>query len=128
MKISADKTFLEYFYHWEATKPDEVYMRQPFGDTFKDFTWKEAGQQMRTMAGYLKGLNLPAKSNIGLVSKNCAEWIIADLAILHAGHVSVPFYPTLIDDQIRQVVSHSECKYLFVGNCIHITNNQIELF
>jgi long-chain acyl-CoA synthetase len=115
MKISAEKTFLEYFYHWESTKPDEVYMRQPFGDTFRDFTWKEAGQQMRTIAGYLKDQNLPPKSNIGLVSKNCAEWIITDLAILHAGHVSVPFYPTLIDDQIEQVVSHSECKYLFVG-------------
>jgi long-chain acyl-CoA synthetase len=70
---------------------------------------------MRKIAGYLKDQNLPPKSNIGLVSKNCAEWIITDLAILHAGHVSVPFYPTLIDDQIRQVVSHSECKYLFVG-------------
>jgi long-chain acyl-CoA synthetase len=115
MKISAEKTFLEYFYHWESTKPDEVYMRQPFGDTFRDFTWKEAGQQMRKIAGYLKDQNLPPKSNIGLVSKNCAEWIITDLAILHAGHVSVPFYPTLIDDQIEQVVSHSECKYLFVG-------------
>lgn len=115
MSISADKTFLEYFYHWESTKPNEIYMRQPFGDTFRDFTWKEAGEQMRKMAGYLKAQNLPAKSNIGLVSKNCAEWIIADLAILHAGHVSVPFYPTLIDDQIRQVVSHSECKFLFVG-------------
>jgi long-chain acyl-CoA synthetase len=115
MKISAEKTFLEYFYHWESTKPDEVYMRQPFGDTFRDFTWKEAGQQMRKIAGYLKDQNLPPKSNIGLVSKNCAEWIITDLAILHAGHVSVPFYPTLINDQIEQVVSHSECKYLFVG-------------
>lgn len=115
MKVSADKTFLEYFYHWESTKPDEVYMRQPSGDTFRNFTWREAGQQMRKIAGYLKAQNLPPKSNIGLVSKNCAEWVIADLAILHAGHVSVPFYPTLIDHQINQVVSHSECKFLFVG-------------
>lgn len=115
MKISAEKSLLTYFYHWESTKPDEVFMRQPFGDTFRDFTWREAGQQMRKIAAYLKNQNLPPKSNIGLVSKNCAEWIITDLAILHAGHVSVPFYPTLIDHQINQVVTHSECKYLFVG-------------
>lgn len=115
MKISPEKTVLEYFYHWEATKPDEVYMRQPFGDTFTDFTWKETGTQIRKIAAFLIDQNLPPKSNIGLVSKNCAEWIITDLAIFMAGHVSVPFYPTLIDEQIRQVVTHSECKYLFVG-------------
>lgn len=115
MKIRLDKTLLDYFYHWEATQPEKVYLRQPFGDTFRDFTWKETGSQARKMASYLQSLNLPPKSNIGLVSKNCAEWIIADLAIMMAGHVSVPFYPTLIGDQINQVLTHSGCKHLFVG-------------
>jgi long-chain acyl-CoA synthetase len=58
---------------------------------------------------------LPPKSNIGLVSKNCAEWIIADLAIMVSGHVSVPFYATLTADQINQVLTHSGCSVLFVG-------------
>lgn len=115
MTISPDKTILDYFYHWEAVKADEVYLRQPFGDTFRDYTWRETGEQVRKVAAYLKAQNLPPKSNIGLVSKNCAEWIIADLAILMSGHVSVPFYPTLIDEQIKQVITHSECKHLFVG-------------
>lgn len=115
MQISNTHTFLDYLYHWEQTKPEEIYLKQPFGDSFRDFTWKETGRQVRCLAAYLKSLNLPEKSNIGLVSKNCAEWIIADLAILMAGHVSVPFYPTLIAHQINQVLVHSGCKVLFVG-------------
>lgn len=82
---------------------------------FIDFTWAEVGRQARIMATCLNSLGLPPKSNIGLVSKNCAYWIIADLAILMSGHVSVPFYPTLTEAQLRQVLEHSECRVLFVG-------------
>lgn len=115
MEFSPNKTLLDYFYHWEKTTPEKIYLKQPFGETFRDFTWKEAGRQARSMAAYLKSLNLPEKSNIGLVSKNCAEWIIADIAIMMAGHVSVPFYATLTDAQINQVLTHSGCEILFVG-------------
>ncbi len=115
MKISPDKTLLEYFYHWEATTPDNLYLRQPFGDDFRDFSFREVGQQVRSVAAYLKSLNLPPRSNIGLVSKNCAEWVITDLAIMLSGHTSVPFYATLTDAQINQVLVHSCCEVLFVG-------------
>lgn len=115
MKLSPSTVLIEYFYHFEKEKADEVYLNQPFGDSYRSFTWGEVGNQARRLANYLKQTGLPAKSNIGLVSKNCAEWVIADMAITMAGHVSVPFYPTLIGNQIKQVVEHSECQYLFVG-------------
>lgn len=115
MNLSPETVLIEYFYHHEKQKANEVYLNQPFGDSYRSFTWSEVGNQARRMATFLKSTSLPPLSHIGLVSKNCAEWIIADLAIMMAGHVSVPFYPTLIGDQIRQVVEHSECQYLFVG-------------
>ena len=115
MKLSPDKTLLEYFYYREKNQPDKIYLRQPFGDTYKDFSWKDVGQQARKIATYLKSLNLPPKSNIGLVSKNCAEWLIADFGILMSGHVSVPFYATLTSEQINQVMVHSGCKVIFIG-------------
>lgn len=109
------KTVMDYFYHWEKTQPKKIFLRQPFGHRFKDFTWEEAGNQVRQLAAYLVSLDLAPKSPIGLVSKNCAEWIIADLAIMMAGHVSVPFYPTLTGTQLHHVLSHSGCAVLFVG-------------
>jgi len=108
-------TLLDWFYEWEQKTPDKIFLRQPFGDDFKDFTWSEAGQQVRRMAAYLQSLHLPAGSHIGLVSKNCAEWLIADIAIMMSGHVSVPFYATLTGEQLNQVLTHSGCKVLFVG-------------
>ena len=108
-------TLIGCFYKWEQSQPDKVFLRQPIGDALLDFTWAEAGRQARIMATHLNSLGLPPKSNIGLVSKNCAHWIIADMAILMSGHVSVPFYPTLTGPQLRQVLEHSECRVLFVG-------------
>ena len=90
-------------------------MSQPVGDKYLNYTFKESGNQARRMAAALKIMNLPEKSHIGIVSKNCAHWIISDLAITMAGHISVPFYATLVAEQLNQVLVHSECKVLFVG-------------
>lgn len=111
----SQKTLPEFFYHWEETQANKTYLRQPIGDTFIDFSWGEVGRQARILATYLHSLGLEAGSPIGLVSKNCAHWIIADLAILISGHISVPFYPTLTGDQLRQVLEYSGCSVLFVG-------------
>jgi long-chain acyl-CoA synthetase len=108
-------TILENFYYWEKNTPDSIFLSQPYGDENKTISYREAGIQTRKMAAALRALNLPPQSNIGLVSKNCAHWLIADLSIVMAGHVSVPFYATLTGDQLNQVLVHSECKVLFIG-------------
>lgn len=113
--IAAFKTPIENFFHWENTTPDKIYLSQPLGDKKKEYSFKETGNQARRMASALIALNLPEKSHVGIVSKNCAHWIISDLAIAMAGHISVPFYATLVADQLNQVLVHSACKVLFVG-------------
>jgi long-chain acyl-CoA synthetase len=59
--------------------------------------------------------NLPPRSNIAILSKNCAHWIMADIAIWLAGHVSVPIYPTLSASGIQFILEHSESKVIFLG-------------
>ncbi|MDX2286182.1 MAG: AMP-binding protein [Bacteroidia bacterium] len=109
------RTFLDYFYHWESAKPDAAYLRQPEGRRWRSYTWRQTGDEARRIAAALQDLGLGPQDRIGLISKNCAHWIIADLAIKIAGCVSVPVYPTLNADQLRQVLEHSGCKALFIG-------------
>jgi long-chain acyl-CoA synthetase len=112
---------LQRLYHWEKTTPDKVVFTQPYEGAAKGsgpvrtWTWKQATEETRRMAAYLKSLNLPPKSNIALISKNTAHWLMSDWAIWLAGHVSVPLYPTLAAETIRQILEHSESKLLFVG-------------
>lgn len=106
---------LEMLYHWEKQNPNKLYMRQPINDEWHKWTWSETAMQVRKMAAYLKGLDLEPNSKIAILSKNCAHWIMTDLAIMMAGHVSVPLYPNLKEESIAQILEHSQTKLIFVG-------------
>ena len=106
---------LEMLYKWEQEKANEIYLSQPIDGVWHNWTWAEAGQEVRKMAAYLKSLDLPANSKIGLLSKNCAHWIMTDFAIMMAGHTSVPLYPNLNAETVGKILKHSESKLLFVG-------------
>lgn len=108
---------LDYAYKWERERADKVWLTQPMGgvDNIKTFTWAEALGESRRMATYLKSLDLPEKSHIALFSKNTAWWIMADLAIWMAGHVTIPLYPTLTSNTVSYTLEHSDSKLIFVG-------------
>ena len=107
---------LDDVYRWEKTAPDRLWMTQPVGGgEVQTYTWAQAMDQVRRMAAHLKSLDLEPGSHIGLISKNCAHFIFADLAIWMAGHVSVALYPTLNAETIGYILDHSESKLLFVG-------------
>ncbi|MFI4981325.1 MAG: AMP-binding protein [Nevskiales bacterium] len=114
---SLDKTnLLHCVQHWERYTPDAVYLTQPYpGGKVVDYTWREVADQARRMATYLQTLDLPAGSSIGLLGKNSAHWIMADLAIWMAGFVSVPLYPTLNAETAQFIMEHSEARLLFIG-------------
>ncbi len=113
---TTNKLPLDMLYHWENEKTNALYMTQPIGDgKVVEYTWGRAVDEARRMASYLKSLNLPEKSRIGLISKNCAHWIMTDWAIWMAGHISVPLYPTLNADTVNYILNHAECEVVFVG-------------
>lgn len=110
------RSLLEGIYHYEKVKGDKPWLTQPMGGgVVKDFTWKQAGSEIRRMAAHLKSLNLPPGSKIAMLTKNSAWFFLADAAIWMAGHVSVPLYPTISAPTITQILNHSEAKLLFVG-------------
>lgn len=106
---------LEYFLHWEKTFPSDVVFRQPSEGKWKTWSYQQAGDEIRRMANHLESLALPPHSHIAILSKNCAHWIMADLAIMMSGHVSIPLYPTLPAESLRQIITHSESRVIFIG-------------
>ncbi len=110
------RSILEDAYHWESTTPDRVWLTQPIGDgKVETYTWTQAMDQVRRMAAHLQSLGLEPGSHVGMISKNCAHFFLADLAIWMAGYVSVALYPTLNAETIEYILDHSESKLLFVG-------------
>ena len=117
--IPADSLALQRFYHWEKTAATQVALTQPMGPEFdneiREFTWAQVADGARRMATHLQAQGWEPGSKVAILSKNCAWWLMSDLAIWLAGHVSVPLYPTLAPETIGQILAHSEAKACFVG-------------
>ena len=114
--VSADALALQRLYHWEQTAPNQTLLTQPLGGgAVRDYTWAQVMDETRRMAAHLQSLGFEPGSRIAILSKNCAHWLMCDFAIWMAGHVSVPLYPTLAAETIRQILVHSEARLLFVG-------------
>ncbi len=117
----ADALAMEWLDHWVRTAPERIALVQPYPGAaagrapVRTMSWRELDDEVRRMAAHLRSLGLPPGSAIAILSKNCAHWMLADLAIWRAGHVSVPLYPTLAADSVRQILEHSEARLLFAG-------------
>ena len=115
--MSSDvKTPLEMFYRWEQETPDKVYLRQPKNLEWSEYTWREVADRVRRIASFLKSKDYPAGSRIGIWSANSMDWPIADLAIMLAGHISVPIYPGQDTQSANYIFNHSEVKIVFCGD------------
>ncbi len=114
--FNADDLPLARLYRWERERADHIFLTQPFGGgKLREWTWAQAADEVRRMATYLKAQNWEPGSRVAILSRNCAWWILADLAVWMAGHVSVPVYPSLSWRTIRQILEHSESKGCFLG-------------
>ncbi|WP_341891278.1 AMP-binding protein [Variovorax sp. YR752] len=115
-RIAPEHLALQRLYHWEKTSPERNVFTQPMGGgVVRQMNWREVMDETRRMAAHLQSFGFPKGSRIAILSKNCAHWLMSDWAIWMAGHVSVPLYPTLAADTIRQILTHSESKLVFVG-------------
>jgi long-chain acyl-CoA synthetase len=110
------KLLLDYIYEHETKRANEVYLTQPLGNNqVIDYTWAQTVDQARRMATHLKSLGFPAGARIGMLSKNCAHFFMAEMAIWMAGYTTVAIFPTEGPDTVKFVLDHSEASLLFVG-------------
>jgi long-subunit acyl-CoA synthetase (AMP-forming) len=117
--ISTYQSNLENFYYWAQKKPSDIFLKQPVGNDFIDFTYQDSENQVNKLAAYLQDKVQSGPKHVGILSKNSAYWILSDLAISASGCVSVPFYATLTAEQLNQVLVHSDCQVLIVGKLDH---------
>lgn len=106
---------LEAFFQWVELTPNNLYLRQFWDRSTIDFSYNEANEEARKLAAGFKELGLDPGSHIAIFSKNCAHWVLADLAIMMAGCVSIPVYPTLDAESVKQILSHSDSRAIIIG-------------
>lgn len=100
---------------WAEERPNEVYLKQIINREFVEFTYAEVADQALKLVSALRNLGVNPGDKVALISKNCAEWFICDLAMMLGDYVSVPIFPTAGADTIEYCLTHSESKVLIGG-------------
>jgi len=114
--MAARKLMLDYVYEHETARSGQVFLTQPLGgEQVKDYTWAQTMDQARRMATHLKSHGFEPGARIAILSKNCAHFFIAELAIWLSGGTTVAIFPTETAETIRYVLEHSGASLLFVG-------------
>ncbi|MCW5610118.1 MAG: AMP-binding protein [Rubrivivax sp.] len=114
--MNNETLILDHVVDHEARQPDRVYLTQPVGGgRVVDYTWGQVLDEARRVAAHLQAQGFERGARIAILSKNCAHFIVAELAIWIGGYTTVAIFPTEKADTVRYVLEHSGARALFVG-------------
>ena len=83
---------------------------------YRPKTWAATARDVRRVALGLRSLEIGPGDRVGLVAENRPEWVIADLAIMSAGAITVPGYVTQTVEDHRHLLAHSGACAVIVSN------------
>ncbi len=106
------KKFYENFYK----NKQKVFIKSKENGSYKDYYWSDIENFVSKLATFFIQKGLKDKRRISIVSHNRKEWFISDLAILSAGCITVPIYPTSTSGQIEYILKDSEIDTIIVEN------------
>jgi long-chain acyl-CoA synthetase len=97
-------------------KSDSPFLWAKRGEAWRAISWAEAARQVASLAASLNRIGLQPGDRVCLVSENRPEWLIADLAIMAAGCVTVPTYTTNTVRDHAHILGNSGARAVIVSN------------
>jgi len=91
----------------EENWPDEVGLKRKVNGTWTPVTWYEFAGQVRAAAAGFIAVGIQPGDRVALMSHTRFEWTLVDYAILTAGAITVPIYPTSSLEQVEWILGDS---------------------
>ena len=122
MELNKLNSLVELFFKKseEINSISDRYFLKWLKDSKKDFlTWKQVELKIYILSEYLKKYLLKGDRCI-LLSENRPEWLIADIAIMNAGGVTVPLFTTYSEKDYNYIFNDCNPKLCVVSNNIQL--------
>ncbi len=104
--------------------PRAGHIRRCRENGFRAWSTEEFVDEVRSLACGLETLGLQAGERVAIMSESRPEWLLADLAILRTGAVTVPIYPTLAPGQARYILEDAGVRLAFVSDHLQLAKLQ----
>jgi long-chain acyl-CoA synthetase len=100
--------------------PDRAILRHCLGDAISEISGSEFLEQIHNLSVGLRELGLVPGERVAVIAESRPEWCVSDLAVLPAGGVTVPVYPTLTSAQIRNILNDCGATLAVVSNRVQV--------
>ncbi len=97
-------------------KNNDIQMYKDDKGNFLSVTYKDFYHQVQQLSSALLLLGVKRGANVGLISDNRKEWLLADNAILAIGAADVPRGRDAMPHELEFILKVSECELSFVEN------------
>jgi long-chain acyl-CoA synthetase len=102
------------FFTRAAARGDKPAQRVKINGTWRDTSWRELHDTVRHIAQGLIDLGVQSGDRIAILSDSRAEWVQCDLAIQATGAITIPIYPSLLEEHAAYILQNSETSSVFV--------------
>ncbi|MBQ8969524.1 MAG: long-chain fatty acid--CoA ligase [Bacteroidaceae bacterium] len=82
---------------------------------WRDISWNEFSRRVRLVSNALLELGVGVQENIATFSQNKPECLFVDFGAYGIRAVTIPFYATSSETQVKYMVSDANIRYIFVG-------------
>ena len=119
--VDADVTTIaDLPFHMMGRFPKPVTIGRCRGDEIIELSSKEVFERIRDLSLGLRALGISAGDRVAIISESRPEWLLCDLAVLTAGAVTVPIYPTLSAAQVRYILQDSGARLAIVSTRLQL--------
>ena len=80
-----------------------------------DISWNEFSHRVRLVSNALLSLGVGVQENVAVFSQNMPECLFVDFGAYGIRAVTIPFYATSSEMQVKYMVSDAKIRYIFVG-------------
>src|SRR6185436_1731825 len=115
MNYDAVPSLTRLFFDQAAKLSRQPLLRSKQNGAWVPISYGEAAAKVKSLARGLIGLGIQPGDRVALISENRPEWLIADLAIMAAGAITVPHFATNTPDDHRHILVHSGAKAAIVS-------------
>jgi long-chain acyl-CoA synthetase len=105
--VMPDDNVTDDVFTYEKKRPEEVGLRRKVNGIWMPVTWREFAGQVRGIAAGLIAAGIQSGDRVALMSRTRFEWTLLDYAILTAGAITVPIYPTSSLEQVEWILGDS---------------------
>jgi long-chain acyl-CoA synthetase len=103
------------FFAEAARRGDAPFLWAKQAGIYRAISWQEAARQASALSRGLRELGILRGDRVALIAENRPEWMIADLAIMAAGAITVPAYTTNTIDDHRHILANSGARAVIVS-------------